>query len=84
MHDKTSKKAMDTVMNKNTSDNGTTTSRHETLLLQEASSWIRELQSIRDEMEMASVRNAITLNFLYMTGAVEEENLPENGIRPTS
>ena len=40
-------------------------------LLKEATMWVRELESVRDDLHMISVRNAILLDSLAMAGATD-------------
>jgi hypothetical protein len=40
-------------------------------LLKEATKWVRELEAVRDDLYMLSVRNAILLDSLAMAGATE-------------
>jgi len=41
-------------------------------LLKEAVQWVRELETIRDDLHTLSVRNAILLDSLAMAGATEQ------------
>lgn len=41
------------------------------VLLQEVVQWVRELETVRDDLHMLSVRNAILLDSLAMAGATE-------------
>jgi hypothetical protein len=40
-------------------------------LLKEATKWVRELEAVRDDLYMLSVKNAILLDSLAMAGATE-------------
>jgi hypothetical protein len=40
-------------------------------LLKEATTWVRELESVRDDLHMISVKNAILLDSLAMAGATD-------------
>jgi hypothetical protein len=42
-------------------------------LLKEAVQWVRELETVRDDLYMLSVRNAILLDSLAMAGATEQQ-----------
>lgn len=42
------------------------------VLLREAVQWVRELETVRDDLYMLSVRNAILLDSLAMAGATEQ------------
>lgn len=46
---------------------------HEALLKQ-ASTWVRELEAVRDDLRIMSVRNAILLDSLAMAGATGDED----------
>lgn len=40
-------------------------------LLKESMQWIRELETVRDDLHMLSVRNAVLLDSLSIAGATE-------------
>jgi hypothetical protein len=40
-------------------------------LLKEAITWVRELEAVRDDLHMISVKNAILLDSLAMAGAMD-------------
>jgi hypothetical protein len=42
-------------------------------LLKEAVQWVQELETVRDDLYMLSVRNAILLDSLAMAGATEQQ-----------
>jgi hypothetical protein len=39
--------------------------------LKEATTWVRELEAVRDDLHMISVKNAILLDSLAMAGATD-------------
>jgi hypothetical protein len=48
------------------------------VLLKEAVQWVRELETVRDDLYMLSVRNAILLDSLAMAGATTEQQVSDD------
>jgi hypothetical protein len=47
-------------------------------LLKEAVQWVQELETVRDDLYMLSVRNAILLDSLAMAGATTEQQVSDD------